>query len=744
MFRKEIKLNKLTLHATESGAGVMVCKATKIPKAVPEEVARAAANSLATSSTILFAKVDGNATTEGYEGNQSSVTIDGDRYVFFDPLSKKPFNIVSEDGTNTQVNVNFSSDDIVMNADPDTYNIRNYVTTIPYNGQSLDNADQWYTIEDQTGKTFTFRGAFPGLKITKLIRNIKYNGSSSYSYTDPDSGKDYLFKSSQLFWFILERVDNTQPYYADADFNQPIGYLSNKSMNGFIQIIYNEADFTNGVPDYLLNELNQNIPSFGFDGFVFTFATALFGKKPDGSGNNSSSIGVVSAKFDPVEGLTYHDSENFACARLGVSPGSFECINVGDSFTLSSNERKAFKIPTSKTGYYIVPTSLPIDAMIGDYVGCNYVTVTEAMSDNDYCTRKSSAKIDSTRNVINISGHSVVGYEYLVVNNFNDSSIDMTLTDVAPSYMESSKAYKAAIYAAVSNISSYTCCLPSEINSSYKDSFALDDAVTTFSSSQRLRVYDSIYEYKYSTVELTNVKSNIVMKDCSNYLVVVSHTDDGNYVATKVQNYDYVNKICILELTDEEIANGRIFIVGQDDIKKSTTITQMSAEQKEIYYQRKAIIEAGINFDNSDASAILDYMKTAAQFSTDPISLEDTFYFDTYNDCSAAGSTCLLDSDTALARVVNPDTVFREENTDGTLYGSKSSIYVILLAKNSSGNCVLSKQISPSPCDDNGSSAAEGKLTPFIYNYVGENVEQVTIVRRRSSSYNLRVTVPAQ
>ena len=84
-------MKKLTLQANQNGAGIMACKATKIPKVVPEEVARAAANSLATSSTILFAKVDGNATTDGYEGNQSSVTIDGDRYVFFDPLSKKPF-----------------------------------------------------------------------------------------------------------------------------------------------------------------------------------------------------------------------------------------------------------------------------------------------------------------------------------------------------------------------------------------------------------------------------------------------------------------------------------------------------------------------------------------------------------------------------------------------------------------------------------------------------------------------------
>ena len=752
-------MKKLTLQANQNGAGIMACKATKIPKVVPEEVARAAANSLATSSTILFAKVDGNATTEGYEGNQSSVTIDGDRYVFFDPLSKKPFNIVSADGTNTQVNVNFSSDDIVMNADPDTYNIRNYITTIPYNGQSLDNADQWYTIEDQTGTTFTFRGAFPGLKLKKIIRNPNYNGSSGYNYTDSDSGKDYFLYKDELFWFILDRVDNTQPYYADEDFNQPVGYPSNKSLNGFIQIIYNEADFTNGIPSSLLEEVNQSIPSFGFDGFVFTFATALLGKRPDVHGYVYPSVsrGAVSANFERVEGLTYHNPENFACARLGVSPGTFEDINVGDSFTLNSHERKAFKFTTNKADYYIVPMSLPVDDMLGNNVECSIITISETMTDMDYCDHNGRSQIDNSRNAIKIFGDSVKGYTYLVVNNFTDSSIDMTLTDVAPSYKESSKAYKAAVYAGTSdarNSRNYTSCLPSEINSSYKDSFTLDDAVTTFSEYQSLSQHnDSTKVYKYAAAELTNVKSNLVLKKCANNLVVVMPTGTGTYKATKVASNDYSKNMCVLELTEDEIANGRIFMVGPDPIRPTTTtITQMNEEQKENYSEAKSLVEAGINFDTSSSSDILNYMNKATQLSKDPLNIDSIIAYDTYNDCTAAGSTCLLNSDTELARVVNPDTVFKGEepaqglpdDMEGPSWPGPVSVYVFLFTKNSSGNYVISKQMSSSVYDDSGSNASEGKLDPHVYNYFGTGVEQVTLVKRDATEYNVRVTVPEQ
>ena len=722
----------------------MACKATKIPKVVPEEVARAAANSLATSSTILFAKVDGNATTEGYDGNQSSVTIDGARYVFFDPLSKKPFNIVSADGTNTQVNVNFSQDDIVMNSDPDTYNIRNYVTTIPYTGQSLDNADQWYTIEDQTGSTFTFRGAFPGLKLTKLIRNINYNNSdnNSYNYSDPESGKSYYLESDQLFWFILERVDNTQPYYADEDFNQPIGYPSNKSMNGFIQIIYNAEDFTNGIPSSLLEEENQSIPSFGFDGFVFTFATALFGKIPDEFEETSKSRGAVLAKFDPVEGLTYHNHENFACARFGVSPGSFEDISVGDSFTLNSHERKVFKLPINKDNYYIVATSLPVDDMLGNYIECNCAYLVEDMYDSSYCLPDGLVLIDNARNAIILGGIEEEGYTYLLVSNFSDSSIDFTLTDVEPLYK---KAYQAAIDAAVGDGDSNTYCLPSELDSSYKDSIALDDAVTTFSSSQSLQKSDSSSgQTKYSAVELTNVKSNLVMKKCANKLVVVMPTGDGAYKATKVAEYDYNLQMCILELTEDDIANGRIFIAGSSDISTTTTITEMSAEHKALYAQRKSVVEEGINFDSADSAAVLNYMNKATQFSKDPLNPEDIVYFDTYNDCTAAGSTCLIDSDTELARVANPDTVFRGEKTDGSLKSGYTRVYLFMFTKNSSGNYIHKQTVNTDALNDNGSSGAEGKIMANLYNYFGPEVDQVTLVKRSSSSYNVRITVPAQ
>ena len=740
-------MKKLTLQANQNGAGVMACRATKIPKVVPEEVARAAANSLATSSTILFAKVDGNATTEGYEGNQSSVTIDGDRYVFFDPLSKKPFNIVSEDGTKTQVNVDFSSDDIVMNSDIDTYNIKNYINAIPYTGQPLDNAEQWYTIADQTGKTITFRGAFTGLKLNKIIRNPNYNNSNnnSYNYSDPESGKGYWFNFDKLFHFVLERVDATQPYYADDDFNQPIGYKSNKIMSGFIQVIYNEADFTNGVPEYLLNEANQKITSFGFDGVLFTFATTLFGKTPDDNfGNTSMSKGVVNAEFDSIEGLTYHDPENYACAYLGVTPGTFENLNVGDSFTLSSHERKAFKIPANKTGYYIVPTSLPIDTMLKDYVGCNCIIVTENMTDRDYCFPHGGSQGDNIRNSINIFGGAAEGYNYLLVTNFSDSSIDLELTNVAPSYRKSSQAYKAAIYACVDTHVDYMCCLPSELDSSYKNSFALGDAITTFSSSQSLQKSDSSSgKTKYSAVELTNVKSDLVMKGCYCYLVVVTPTDDGNYVATKVASFDHSRQMCILELTEDEIANGRIFIAGGNSINTSTTITQMSAEQKELYYQRKSFVEAGINFDASDDSAILNYMNKATQFSKDPLNPEDIISFDTYNDCTAVGATCLLDSDTELARIANPDTVFRGEKSDGSLYNGSTNVYLFMCTKNSSGNYVIRYQWGVYVHDDSGHDSAEGKVSQYIYHYFGTDVEQVTLAKRNSSSYNLRVTVPA-
>lgn len=747
-------MKKLTLQANQNGAGIMACKATKIPKVVPEEVARAAANSLATSSTILFAKVDGNATTEGYDGNQSSVTIDGDRYVFFDPLSKKPFNIVSEDGTNTQVNVNFSQDDIVMNADPDTYNIRNYVTTIPYTGQSLDNADQWYTINDQTGKTITFRGAFPGLKLTRLVRNPNYNSSKNYVYEDKDSGIDVLIYKDTPFRFFLERVDNTQPYYADEDYEPIVGLGSNKTYNGFIQIIYNAEDFTNGIPSSLLEEANQSIPSFGFDGFVFTFATTLIGKMSDNSYvNTSKSNGIVSAEFDGVKGLTYHEPENFAYARLGVSPESFEGINVGDSFTLSPHERKAFKIPTNEAGYYIVPIGLSVDSRIVDYIGCNCITITENMTDEYYCYPNAGAQIDNKINAINVFGNSVEGYAYLVVNNFTDSSIDMTLTDVAPSYMESSQAYKAAIYAAVSDSSNYTTCLPSELRSSYQDSFALDDAVTTFSATQVLKNGN-----KYTAVELTNVKSNLVLKQCANNLVVVMPTGTGTYKATKVTSNNYSKKMCVLELTEDEIANGRIFMAGSDWITASTTITQMSAEQKENYSECKAVVEAGINFDDVDLDPnyVLVYINAAIMVDKDPLTTDDNItYFDTYNDCTAAGSTCLLDSDTELTRVVNPDTVFRgeyiEEHEDGLpddmegpLWSGPVSVYVFLFTKNSSGNYVISKQMSASVYDDSGSWASEGKLEPQVYRYFGESVDQVTFVKRDSTEYNVRITAPAQ
>lgn len=741
-------MKKLTLQANHNGAGIMACKATKIPKVVPEEVARAAANSLATSSTILFAKVDGNATTEGYEGNQSSVTIDGDRYVFFDPLSKKPFNIVSADGTKTGVNVNFSQDDIVMNADPDTYNIRNYVTTIPYNGQSLDNADQWYTINDQTGKTITFRGAFPGLKLTRLVRNPNYNSSKNYVYEDKDSGIDVLIYKDTPFRFFLERVDNTQPYYADEAYEPIVGLGSNKTYNGFIQIIYNAEDFTNGIPSSLLEEANQSIPSFGFDGFVFTFATTLVGKMSDNSYvNTSKSNGIVSADFDGVKGLTYREPENFAYARLGVSPESFEEISVGYSFTLNSHERKAFKLPTNKDGYYIVPIGLSVDSRIVDYIECNCITITENMTDRDYCYPNAGAKIDNKRNAINIFGVSVEGYAYLVVNNFTDSSIDMTLTDVAPSYMESSQAYKAAIYAAVSDSSNYTTCLPSELRSSYQDSIALDDAVTTFSATQILHNGN-----KYAAAELTNVKSNLVLKQCANPLVVVMPTGTGTYKATKVASNDYIKKMCVLELTEDEIANGRIFIAGSDWITAETTITQMTAEQKENYSEAKSLAEAGINFDTSSSSDILNYMNKVTQLSKDPLNINGTINFDTYNDCTAAGSTCLLNSDTELARVVNPDTVFRGEepedglpdDMEGPSWPGPVSVYVFLFTKNSSGNYVISKQTSTSVYDDSESLASEGKLDPHIYSYFGADVEQVTLVKRDSTEYNVRITVPAQ
>lgn len=743
-------MKKLTLQANQNGAGIMACKATKIPKVVPEEVARAAANSLATSSTILFAKVDGNATTEGYEGNQSSVTIDGDRYVFFDPLSKKPFNIVSADGTKTQVNVNFSQDDIVMNADPDTYNIRNYVTTIPYNGQSLDNADQWYTINDQTGVTFTFRGAFPGLKLTKLIRNINYNDSNnnSYNYSDPESGKSYWFNSDQLFWFILERVDNTQPYYADEDFNQPIGYPSNKSINGFIQVIYNAEDFTNGIPSSLLEEVNQSIPSFGFDGFVFTFATALIGKMTvDMLISPSFSRGAVSAIFDTVKGLTYHNPENFACAQLGVTPELFEEVSVGDSFTLNSHERKAFKIPANKVGYYIVPTNLPIGDLLSKYIEFTFTFVTENMTYDDYCIPNVGNEIDNWRNAINIFGISVEGYAYLVINNYSDSSIDLMLTDSDPLYRKASQAYQAAIYAAIAASDDTDCYLPSELDSSYKNSFALGDTTTTFSKNQKLYKYDSSSrDYKYSAVELTNVKSNLVMKNCSNDLVVVMHTGDGAYKATKVASYDRdsSSKMCILDLTEDEIANGRIFIAGSEAITTATTITQMSAEQKELYSNRKSFVEAGINFDTSSSSDILNYINKVTQFSKDPLYTEDVISFDTYNDCTAAGATCLLDADTDLARVVNPNTVFRGENTDGSLRSGNTSVYMLLFKKNSSGNYVLSEQTSEDVYDDNGSDAAEGNLMQYVYRYFGTGIDQVTLVKRDSTEYNVRITVPAQ
>ena len=88
--------------------------------------------------------------------------------------------------------------------------------------------------------------------------------------------------------------------------------------------------------------------------------------------------------------------------------------------------------------------------------------------------------------------------------------------------------------------------------------------------------------------------------------------------------------------------------------------------------------------------------------------------------------------------------MFRGEKTDGSLYNNNIGVYVLLFTKNSSGNYVMKTTLSMSVYDDSGSDAAEGKLQPYVYRYFGTDVEQVTLVKRNSSSYNLRVTVPAQ
>ena len=57
---------------------------------------------------------------------------------------------------------------------------------------------------------------------------------------------------------------------------------------------------------------------------------------------------------------------------------------------------------------------------------------------------------------------------------------------------------------------------------------------------------------------------------------------------------------------------------------------------------------------------------------------------------------------------------------------------------------MLSEQTSEDVYDDNGSDAAEGNLMRYVYRYFGTGIDQVTLVKRDSTEYNVRITVPAQ